>query len=277
MRITAPKNLPILELLALLDPMCSKNTLRSWLEKGRVTFGGKVIRKATFEIPAGQEIAVGRRTEFIQEGVEIHYEDKHLAVVCKPEGLLTVATDFDKSHTLHCYLKRRKQRVFPVHRLDRETSGLLVFAYDNGARGHLKKLFKEHDVVREYHAIVQGQMETPKGTWKSYLMEDPEYVVRQVSSPEQGRLAVTHYEVVSQNKYFSLLRLRLETGRKNQIRVHCKDAGHPIVGDEKYGSTIDPIKRLCLHASKLGFTHPESGKPLLFEIPLPELFYKIIK
>jgi 23S rRNA pseudouridine1911/1915/1917 synthase len=276
MQIKAPKTASLLELLPLLDPQCSKNTLRSWIEKGRISVDGKIVKKGSIQVTEGQLVALGKRTEFIQAGVEILYEDKHLVVVNKPEGLLTVATDFELRQTLHHFLKRRRQRVFPVHRLDRETSGVLVFAYTEEAREHLKKLFQSHDIERVYVAIVDGKIAEQKGTWESHLKEGDDYVVREAEFPEDGRLAITHYQVMRQNERFSAIQLTLQTGRKNQIRVHCKAAKHPIVGDVKYGSLTNPIKRVCLHAHKLGFTHPETGKKMSFISPVPETFSRIV-
>ena len=198
-------------------------------------------------------------------------------MVYKPEGLLSVATDSDLTISAHEILKRRTdgRMVYPVQRLDRETSGIMVFAYSEKARDGLKKLFHDHTIDREYSAIVEGVLKEKKGSWESYLKEDNNYVVKSTSSPEQGKWSVTHYEVLAETKTHSLMRFRLETGRKNQIRVHCKEAGHPIAGDKKYGAATNPASRLCLHACKLGFVHPVTELPLLFEVPLPEAFHKV--
>ncbi len=274
MQIIVDKDLSLLEGLALLSPESSKNTLRSWVEKERVFVNGKLVTKANHTVQGGQEISVGKKATFLKEGIKIIYEDNHCVVIDKPEGLLSVATDFEECTTAHCILKRRfnNQMVYPVHRLDRETSGIMVFAYSELAREHLKEKFKVHDIVREYIAIVEGHLTEKKGSWQSYLFEDETYRVKSVD-PDRGKLAITHYEVISEHKHYSTLRLTLETGRKNQIRVHCKDAGHPIVGDKKYGSLKNPIRRLGLHAHKLGFRHPEKNKNLLFESVIPEVFF----
>lgn len=276
MILIAPQTLTLLESLILLSPDSSKNTLRSWVEKGRVSVGGRVIKKANHLVQKGEEIAVGKRPTFIDQGIEVLYEDKDLVVICKPEGLLSVATDFDKEFTAHTVLKKKfyTQRVYPVHRLDRETSGVMVFAYSEAARDGLKKLFHDHSIQREYAAIVDGIPNETIGKWESFLEEDEAYVVK---SSTTGKLAITEYEVISRSSRFSLLKLTLQTGRKNQIRVHCKEAGHPIIGDKKYGSFKNSAGRLCLHARKLGFVHPVTGKNLSFEAPLPESFHSLIK
>jgi 23S rRNA pseudouridine1911/1915/1917 synthase len=277
MRFIATQPIALLEALELMSPDSSKNTLRSWLEKERVTVNGKLTKQAKFLVSEGQEVCVGRRMRFLREEIKILFEDEHLVVIDKPEGLLSVATDFDKSQTAHTILKRRfnNQKVYPVHRLDRETSGVMVFAYSEVAKEGLKELFFKHDIEREYSAIVEGVLKEPTGTWQSYLKEDEAYYVKSIKNPELGKHAITHYEVLSHNKNFSLIKLRLETGRKNQIRVHCKENGHPIVGDKKYGAQT-VAGRLCLHASKLGFVHPATGKKLSFESLVPELFDKFV-
>jgi 23S rRNA pseudouridine1911/1915/1917 synthase len=276
MRFTTPKSLTLLEALSLLSPESSKNTLRTWIEKERVLVDGKLAKQANLLVNEGQEVTVGNRTRFVDD-IKILFEDEHLVVLDKPEGLLSVAADFDKERTVHCILKRRfnAQRVYPVHRLDRETSGVMVFAYSEQAKEGLKNLFFTHDVEREYSAIVEGKLQDSKGTWESFLAEDEAYFVRSIKNPEIGKKAITHYEVISESKRFSFLKLRLETGRKNQIRVHCKDAKHPIIGDKKYGSNVK-APRMCLHASKLGFVHPVKKKMIRFTSPVPEVFYRYV-
>lgn len=274
MRILAPSTLPLLDVLAILAPESSKTTLRSWVEQGRVLIEGAKVKKTQLIVSQGQEVCVGPRKQFAPEGIEILYEDREFIVIHKPEGLLSVDTVFEKQLSAHTILKRRfSQTVHPVHRLDRETSGVMVFAYSERAKEHFKEIFYHHDIEREYIALVEGVPSTPSGTWQSYLVEDPTYVVRSTSSSE-GRLAITHYEILKAGKRSALLRLRLETGRKNQIRVHCKEAGHPIVGDIKYGAQTNSIGRVALHAHKLGFVHPVTKKKLSFQVPFPESFMK---
>ncbi len=275
MQMKAPENAPLLEILQLLSPESSKNTLRSWVEKGRVVVEGRAVKKNSVLIKKGELVVVGKRTSFARHDVEILHEDDQIVVIYKPEGLLSVATDFEERLTAHAVLKRRfhSKRVYPVHRLDRETSGVMVFAYTEGARAHLKNLFHLHDVEREYVALVEGILEKPSGTWRGYLKEDASYFVKPTPHAEEGQIAITHYQVVKKRANSTFLRLKLETGRKNQIRVHCQLAGHPVVGDLKYGAQTNPFGRLCLHAQKLAFTHPQSGKRMLFELPLPEMFF----
>ncbi len=266
------QDMPLLEALIQLFPDSSKNTLRSWIEKGRITVEGKRAQKASQIVRKGEKIFLGNRTQFVEEKIEVLFEDDHLVVINKPEGLLSVATDFQKWATAHAILKRRFHagRVYPVHRLDRETSGVMLFTYSESARDAFKKLFLSHDIEREYFAVVEGLVQEEKGTWQSYLHEDAAYNVRSVSDPELGQLAITHYEILKRKRSTTALKLTLETGRKNQIRVHCKEAGHPVVGDKKYCAEANLAGRLCLHARKLGFIHPFTKKHLSFETPIPQ-------
>jgi|SRR5579862_1241853 len=278
MQYLSSKDCLILDFLHELFPDSSQNTLRSWIKAGRVCADGKVVSKANLPIAQGSSITVGPKVSFLRRGVKVLFEDEELIVLEKPEGLLSVATDFDNTTSLHCILKRRfhKQRVFPVHRLDRETSGVMIFAYTDYARKRLKEQFEQHHIEKAYYAIVEGKPLTAEGTWESYLEEDERYFVSSTAAPGAGKLAITHYETVSTSKWATMLRLRPVTGKKHQLRVHCKEAGIPIVGDKRYGTGNDPIQRLCLHAQKISFTHPASDKKMCFEIPLPHSFSKLI-
>lgn len=270
MKAKVQENSYLLDVLQTLSPDSSKNNLKSWVEKGRVWVDGALAKKANLELKAGQQVSVGPKASFTDEGIKILYEDRYLVVLDKPETLLSVATLKEEERTVHTILKRRLGKaVFAVHRLDRDTSGLMMFAYTKEAQTRLKKQFEVHAVLRHYIALVQGQLNPKSGTWKSYLQEDATY---RVYSAPTGQLAITHYEVLDEKPTFSCVRFALETGRKNQIRVHCKDAGHSILGDEKYGSTIDPYHRLCLHAFQLEFVHPFTQKKLSFKSPLPAVF-----
>lgn len=267
----------LLAALAVMSPQSSKTTLRSWLSLGRVTVDGEPVKLGAELLAVGQEVALGVRPRFLRNEVKIYYEDKDIIVVEKPSGLLSVATAFEKGETMHAYLKEQYENtVYVVHRLDQETSGVMLFALSAPACDQLKITFEQHDIERIYYAIVEGKVEKDEGTWESYLYEDPNYFVRKTDDPEKGRLATTHYSVRDRSKNYTALNLKLQTGRKNQIRVHCNDAGHPVVGDKKYGATSDPIKRLCLHAQYLAFLHPITKKEMKFESVLPEVFKKVM-
>lgn len=279
MKLTLDSDLPILDALGILSPGSSKTTLRSWIKEGRIQIDGTPAKVTDKIIHKGQTITLGPKPRFLESGVRILYEDNHLVVIDKPEGLLSVSTAFEKGETAHAFLKKkfRPNYVHVVHRLDQDTSGVMLFALTAEARDALKKMFEKHDMVRQYTAIVEGRMEQPSGTWESYLWEDGTYFVRTTQDPSLGQQAITHYTVKASKKAYSWLEVTLETGRKNQIRVHCQEAGHPIVGDKKYGAASNPIKRLCLHSHVIGFSHPVTNKEMLFTSPVPESFYKILQ
>lgn len=278
MKYTAQYEIAILDALAQLSPKSSKNTLRSWIKEGRVQIEGKTIHQSSMIVLTNQTVTLGQRKKNIQSGLPILYEDSDLVIVNKPSGLLSVATHFEKEETLFSLLKAHyhPRKVFVVHRLDQDTSGVMVFALNPKALEGLKDLFKKHAIEREYTALVEGQITSSSGTWRSFQYEDSQYHVHETKDEAIGKLAVTHYQTLAATRRASWLKLQLKTGRKNQIRVHCASAGFPIVGDKKYGAQSNPLKRLCLHAHLLVFQHPISKKQLRFEAPVPEEFYRLI-
>lgn len=279
MKFISPEDLPLLEALARLSPGSSKTTLRSWLQEARVTLDDELVKLSHTLVLQGQVVKVGEKPRFFEEGIKILFEDKHLVVIDKPSGMLSVSTAFEKGKTAHALLKKkyRPNKVFVVHRLDQDTSGVMLFALNETCYEKLKKIFEAHALERLYCGIVEGTMSLGSGTWESYLLEDGNYVVRETLDPHKGQLAITHYEVTAASKKNAWINLKLETGRKNQIRVHCQSAGHPIVGDKKYGAATNPIKRLCLHARVLAFEHPMTQKELRFESTIPQEFSRILK
>ncbi len=278
MKHIADKNATLLDILHEMAPDSSKNTLRSWLQSGRITVDREQKERANTPILSGQEVAIGHKVTFIRGTLRILHDDNQVVVLEKPEGLLSVATDFESKNTVHSMLKRQfhNRRVYPVHRLDRETSGVMLFVYDEESRNEMKTQFEQHNVDKTYYAIVEKEMPLGKGMWESYLEEDDFYYVKSTNDSQNGKRAITHYEVLKAHRNRSLLRLKPQTGRKNQLRVHCSEAGHPIVGDKKSGANTNPIKRVCLHAQKICFTHPATRRPMVFSAPIPELFSKIL-
>ncbi len=251
--------------LAALAPGASKTSMRSWLASGRVLLNGAPVKKGAQTVTPGDTISLTPKHKAAT--LKILFQDEHIVVIDKPAGLLSVSTHYETKKTAHAYLKElhRPNMVYPVHRLDRETSGVMLFALSSEARDRLKDVFEKHGIKREYEAIVEGHFDAPKGRLESLLVEDANYRVH--SHPTQGKKAVTHYEVLSERKQTSHVKFTLETGRKNQIRVHCQDAGHPILGDKKYGGRMKS-RRLQLHAAHLAFKHPITGKKLNFHSPL---------
>lgn len=273
-----PNAMPLLDALVQMSPASAKNTLRSWIKEGRVQIDTEIPKNASVQVQKGQTITIGQRKKLIRSSLPIIYEDEDLVVINKPSGLLSVSTAFEKGETAHSLLKAhyRPRKVFVVHRLDQDTSGVMIFALNQRSCDELKALFEVHHIERAYTALVEGQMKESSGKWESYQYEDKQYVVHETEDPEQGRLAVTHFKTLATTRRYSWLQLRLETGRKNQIRVHCQMAGHSVVGDKKYGARSNPIKRLCLHAHLLAFKHPTSKKLLRFESPIPDEFYRLM-
>ena len=210
--------------------------------------------------------------------LDIIYEDKYLLVVSKPAGLLTIATlkdDRTLYYEVRDYLNKKNQKAFIVHRLDKDTSGLVVFAKSEKVKIILQNNW--HDVKRGYVALVHGKLERNKDTIKSYLKETKTLLVYSTNDSKNGKLAITEYEVISKNNKYSLLDINILTGRKNQIRVHLNDINHPIVGDKKYSNIKDKSKRLYLHANYLEFNHPITNEILKLNTIIPKEFNSIIK
>ena len=269
----------LLEYLESVYPDSSKTTLRQMLKTGRVRVNGEIEKDAKLQLDVEDVVVIAERDQrrTLPAGLTILHEDVDVIVVLKANGLLTVATERERENTAQAYLNaylgaRREERIHVVHRLDRETSGVLVFAKNFHARERLKEQFAAHSVDRLYIAIIEGAIEPPAGTIRSHLLERKDLKMQSVSANPDAKLAVTHYRVIASTPNYSMLEVRLETGRKNQIRAHLSEAGHPVVGDQLYGSTINPLGRLGLHAKVLGFTHPTTGKRMVFTAALPKSF-----
>jgi len=215
-------------------------------------------------------------------GMTIIHEDRDILVVNKPSGLLTMGTDSQKERTAYFMLTdyirkgatKSKLRIFIVHRLDRDTSGVLLFAKNEEAKKYLQENWEGNQ--KQYLAIVHGHCREKSGTVESYLIESSALMVYATNDRVKGRLASTSYRVVKEVEGFSLLLVTPHTGRKNQIRVHLADLGHPIVGDKKYGVEKDGFKRLALHAASLTFTHPFRKELCTFSAPPPGWFGKLV-
>lgn len=261
MRFNILKEQFLLEFLSEAFPDSSRRTLRQWLQQERVLVNEKVVKAAAAWVKPGDGILLLSKRKPVLDGLEILYDDSHIAVVEKAHGLLTVGVDGDMTPSVHGYLKRYypKKTVYPVHRIDRETSGIIIFALSEKARDLLKKTFFNHDLLREYEAVVEGRLGEDRGTLRNFLLEDPK--TYRVYVHESGKEAITHFEVVKRTKKRTYLSLRLETGRKHQIRVQLAHSGYPVVGDPRYGKKGG---RMLLHARRLEVNHPLSGKLLSF-------------
>ncbi len=216
------------------------------------------------------------------KGIKIVYEDRDILVIDKPPGLLTMGTDTDKENTAYSILtdyvrkgySKSRNRIFIVHRLDRDTSGLLIFAKSEQAKFSLQDQWDK--AQKKYLAIVYGIIPDKSGTITSYLAENSARMVYSTSNKSIGKLSTTIYNVLKENKGLSLLEIDLVTGRKNQIRVHLAEKGYPIVGDKKFGREYDSHKRMALHSYSISFKHPFSGRQLKFETSFPEYFSGLI-
>lgn len=212
------------------------------------------------------------------KGFEILYEDRDIIVGNKAAGFLAVGSLWNKENTVHAalnaYVRKGNSRsrtcVYVVHRLDQATSGVMIFAKTPQMQTRLKDDWK--NTVKTYYAVVHGRLQKKSGTFSSYLREDEEYVVHSTTNTSEGKLAQTAYTVVKETDKFSLVKIDLLTGRKNQVRVHFADARHPLVGDDKYGKSDARHSRLALHAQAISFNHPFSGKRLTFETAMPDYF-----
>lgn len=228
----------------------------------------------------GKHISPGDR--LLPLGLVLVHEDRDIIVVDKPAGLLTIATDKDKERTAYYVLTdyvrkgcaKARNRVFIVHRLDRETSGILVFAKSEAVQERLQGQWDQTE--KKYLAVVHGHLEKPAETISTYLAENSVLIVYSTADPAKGKLSHTAYRVLRETKEFSLLEVSLLTGRKHQIRVHLNGIGHPIVGDKKYGKKPDPHPRLALHAHTITFPHPFSGQPMTFSAKVPGFFRALV-
>lgn len=262
----------------------SRNDVKVLLRDKHIFVDGRPVTQFNHVLKTGQSVEVRWRKapeEQKQKGLSIAFEDQYLIVIDKQEGVLSIATEKQKDNnaysTLSAYVKRQNpaNRIFIVHRLDRETSGLMIFAKSEKIQKLLQESWNETIEERTYLAVTEGAVENDEGTVVSYLVENKALVVYSSQNPAVGQKAITHYEVLRRNSKYSLVKFNLETGRKNQIRVHAKDMKHPIVGDAKYGATSNPINRLGLHAWILSFKHPITKEDLRFETELPAKFMKL--
>lgn len=262
-------------------PHKNRNNIKTLLRDKQILVEGRVVTQYNHLLKPNQKVEISgskARKEQKYTGVTILYEDPHLIVIDKQEGVLSIATDNREDQTAyrilsnHVKLQNPSHKIFVVHRLDRDTSGVMVFAKSEKVQKLMQESWGPTTKERTYLAVVEGMLTEPFGTIISYLNESKALIVYSSQNPQQGQKAITHYETLKSNKQFSLLKVNLETGRKNQIRVHCQDLGHPIVGDKKYGSNFNPIGRLGLHAWVLGFIHPITNEKLRFETKIPQKF-----
>lgn len=281
--------LPVREPMPLMDFIMkemsgiSRNRTKDLLQGHGITVDRKLVTQFDYQVHPGQVVRVSRHkrsTELQSKFLKIVYEDKDIIVIEKNVGILSMASShhqFCVKTVLDEYFHKRhfKCTAHVVHRLDRETSGLMIYAKSMEAEQILEKNWHEIVYDRRYIAVLCGEMEKDGGTVHSWLKDNKAFFTFSSPTDNGGKEAITHYHTLEKNANFSLVEMRLETGRKNQIRVHMNDLGHPIAGDEKYGNGRNPLGRLCLHAFRLNFYHPITGERMEFETPFPTPFTKL--
>lgn len=275
----------LLDFLLLAMPERKRTTVKDFLRHRQVMVNGNVSTRHDTPLATGDIVKVNTVREFqtfTHKRLRIVYEDDDIIVVDKGYGLLSMGTDKIKEGTAYSllreYVKRKdpRNKLFIVHRLDRDTSGLMMFARNIPAKETMQHNWNNMVLERTYVAITEGAPEPPEGEMRSYLAENSAHEVYSTDNPEEGQLAVTRYRTVRWRGPFAMVELNLATGRKNQIRVHLKESGHPIVGDRRYGAGTSPIHRLCLHARTLRFVHPTTRRDMNFSSPLPAGFNRLV-
>ena len=277
--ITVKENAPLLEYL-INNVSESRSKLKATLQGRGIAVNGRMVTQFDYQLKAGDKIIISRhkkQNQFKSRYVKIVYEDRWLVVVEKNIGILSMAAGHSslnvKSVLDDYFLKsRQKCRAHVVHRLDRDTSGLMVYAKDIETEQILEHNWHQIVYDRRYVAVVSGEMEQDNGTIANWLKDNKAYITYSSPTDNGGKYAVTHFQVLNRTTEHSLVEYKLETGRKNQIHVHSADMGHPVCGDVKYGNGDDPLHRLCLHAYMLCFTHPVTGEPMEFSTPIPTAF-----
>lgn len=262
-----------------------RTTVKDYLKHRQVRVNGNVTTRFDLKVGRGDTVEVNTSREFQtlrNPRLTIVHEDDDVIVVNKGYGLLSVGNDRIKTGTaysiLRDYVKRvdQRQKIFIVHRLDQHTSGLMMFAKNAEAKETMQHNWNNMVLERRYVCVVEGKLKDTQGEIRSYLAENSQHEVYSTDDPSAGQLAVTRYRVLKSGNGYTLVEVQLETGRKNQIRVHMKDLGHPIAGDRKYGASTSPIHRLALHAMTLRFAHPVSRADMNFSTPVPISFMKMV-
>ena len=282
MKIIASQDGPILDLLLARFEGATRTAVRKWLKHGAVFLDGRPVARADTPVAAGQRVEY-RKPAAVPAGPEppvpIVFEDRHLLVADKPPGLLTHGPRGAAGTSLYALLKGHvqtrtagRQELWVVHRLDREVSGLVVFARSAQAQQRLKANWPQ--TRKRYAALVEGRPPADSGTVRTYLKESPGRKMVVTDDPKGAKPAVTHYRVEKPLGDYTLLEIDIETGRKNQIRVHLAHLGCPVVGDRRYGADAAVVRRIRLHARYLALPHPVTGRELSFDSPLPRGFLK---
>lgn len=274
----------LLEFLFAAMPQRKRTNVKELLKHNQVKVNEEVVTQFNLPLTPADTVYVNLTREFprfYNRRLKIVYEDDDIIVANKGYGLLSMGNDKVKEGTAYSILKDYlkwvdpRQKIFIVHRLDRDTSGLMMFAKNVESKEAMQHNWNNMVLNRTYVAVVEGNVEEDEGTIKTYLAENSKYEVYVTENPEEGQLAITRYKVLKRKKGYTLMELELDTGRKNQIRVHMKHIGHPIAGDRRYGAKSSPIHRLALHARTLRFAHPTTRREMDFSTPIPASFLKM--
>lgn len=258
-----------------------RNAVKSMLSRGQISVGNEIVTQYNHALVPGQVVSVSKEGVTEAEpmaGLTILHEDDDIIVISKESGLLSIAADRSDETTAYRQLTEHvrrtdsRNRIFVVHRLDRDTSGVMMFAKSEEVQQKLQNNWKDQVQERIYVALVEGKVAKEAGTISSWLKESKTLKMYSSPRPGDGQHAVTHYKRLQSNREFSLLEVRLETGRKNQIRVHMEELGHPVAGDKKYGARTRTLGRLGLHARVLSFIHPTTDELMKFETDIPKPF-----
>lgn len=279
-KITSPTSL--LEAIYNFKKDLSKKTIKSYIKNGMVSVNNKIITNSSLLLNTNDIVNISYSKKVIPNyNLDILYEDDYLIAINKPQGLLSISNDKEKFFTAYRmvsdYIKTNNKRnyIFVVHRLDQDTSGILLFCKDQKIRDKMQDNWNNIVKKRGYIALLDGKC-TKDGTYHSYLLENHHQFVYS-SKNNQGKEAITHYQVLKYNNNYTLVQVFIDTGRRNQIRVHFSEHGYPLVGDKKYGCHTNPLKRLCLHANILEFIHPITKKLIHLETPYPKEFNSLLK
>ena len=275
----------LLDFLFETHPGQSKNSVKSLLTNHHVTIEGSPVSQYNLKLFPGDTVIIYKQPQrkVVRSKLPIIYEDDHIIVINKPSGLLSIASDNEKRSTAYRILsdyvqqKDKHNRVFVVHRLDEDTSGVLMIAKDKVTQEKYQDNWNDLVSKRGYYAIVDGILNKKQGTITSYLKKNAQNLMYSSKKAGDGQYSVTHYKVIKEKGDYSMLDVNIDSGRKNQIRVHLGDIGHNVVGDDKYGKPTNPLKRLGLHAYELDIKDPYTGKVMKFRAPIPkefDLFFK---
>ena len=281
-------NIGLLEFLLETLKGKSRNNIKSLLSHHQVLVDGAPISQFDFELAKGDEVSISptpvRKVQKEKSKLDIIYEDDDFIAINKPSGLLSIASDKETGLTAyrlmtdHVRLKDKHNRIYVVHRIDKDTSGVLIACKNEKLRDTLQDSWNDIVKDRGYYAIVEGKLENKEGTIKSWLRKaETTNLMYSSRKPGDGKLSITNYKVIKENDCYSLLDVHIDSGRKNQIRVHMKDLGHKIIGDTTYGSEINPISRLGLHAYCLEFINPINKKKMKFKTRIPSEFEDLFK